>query len=134
MNSLLKYLIIGAGFWLGANAANATDLVIHLAGNTPVSRHTVKLQCDSVGVELGLPREPFSVEYLNGSGNSLAILPIGGRLLIFSSVISASGERYAADRYIWWDAGSRGVHLYIDFDSSSGKKQATCHVVDGKNE
>jgi membrane-bound inhibitor of C-type lysozyme len=130
MKSPLKCMIIGAGLVLYALAAKATDLTIHLAGSTPVSRHIVKFQCDSEGVKLGLPANVFPVEYLNGGGNSLAILPIGGRSLIFANVISGSGARYAADRYIWWDAGARGVHLYSDFDSVDGKRQSSCRRVD----
>ena len=129
MNSLLKCIAIGAGLWSGALAGEAADLTIHLAGEEPVSRHVVQFQCDSTGVQLGLPAGVFPVEYLDGAGNSLAVLPIGGHSLIFANVISASGARYASGRYIWWDAGSRGIHLYSDFDSLDGKQQATCHTV-----
>src|SRR5271168_3318615 len=126
MNSILKFVAIGAGLWSGAVAAEATDLTIHLAGDAPVSRHVVEYQCDSMGAQLGLPAGAFPVEYLDGAGNSVAVVPIGGRSLIFANVISASGARYASGRLVWWDAGSRGVHLYSDFDSLDGKKQATC--------
>jgi membrane-bound inhibitor of C-type lysozyme len=129
MNSLLKCVAIGAGLWSGALTGEAADLTIHLAGDAPVSRRVVQYQCDSTGVQLGLPAGAFPVEYLDGAGNSLAVLPIGGRSLIFANVISASGARYASGRYVWWDAGGRGVHLYSDFDSLDGKKQATCHSV-----
>jgi membrane-bound inhibitor of C-type lysozyme len=129
MNSILKSVVIGAGLWSGAVAGAGTDLTIHLTGEAPVSRHLVQFQCDSTGVQLGLPAGTFPVEYVNGAGNSLAVLPIGGSSLIFANVISASGARYASGRYVWWDAGSRGVHLYSDFDSLDGKKQATCHSV-----
>jgi membrane-bound inhibitor of C-type lysozyme len=108
-----------------AQAPQTTDLTISLAGPGPISRHVVKFQCDEHAGALGLPTGPFAVEYLNGAGNSLAVVPIGGHSLIFSSVISGSGARYAADRYIWWDAGSRGVHLYSD--SLAGKAEASCH-------
>jgi membrane-bound inhibitor of C-type lysozyme len=67
------------------------------------------------------------VEYVNGTGNSLAMVPVGGRSLIFSNVTSDSGARYAADRYIWWDAGSRGVHLYSD--SLVGKTEISCRAL-----
>jgi len=39
MNSFLKCVAIGAGFWSGAVAGEAADLTIHLAGDGPVSRH-----------------------------------------------------------------------------------------------
>jgi membrane-bound inhibitor of C-type lysozyme len=130
MNSILKLVAIGAGLWSSAVLGRAADLTIHLAGDAPVSRRVVKFQCDSTGVQLGLPTGAFPVEYLDGAGNSLAVLPIGGRSLIFANVISASGARYASGRYVWWDAGSRGVHLYSDFDSLDGKKEASCHSVE----
>ncbi|MDQ2774461.1 MAG: MliC family protein [Acidobacteriota bacterium] len=79
-------------------------------------------------MKLGLPPDAFTVEYLNGGGNSLAITPISGRSLIFVSVISGSGARYASGPYIWWDAGARGIHLYSD--SLAGKKQSSCRQLD----
>jgi membrane-bound inhibitor of C-type lysozyme len=129
MNSILKFVAIGAGLWSSAVTGEAADLTIQLAGDTSVSRHVAQFQCDSTGVQMGLPAGAFTVEYLDGAGNSLAVLPIGGHSLIFANVISASGARYASGRYIWWDAGSRGIHLYSDFDSLDGKQQATCHTV-----
>jgi membrane-bound inhibitor of C-type lysozyme len=108
-----------------AQAPPAADLTISLTGGGAITRRAVKFQCDEHAGELGLPTGPFTVEYLNGAGNMLAVVPIGGRSLIFSNVISGSGARYAANRYIWWDAGSRGVHLYSD--SPAGKAQTSCH-------
>ena len=107
--------------------ALATDLTINLAGSGLIARRTVTFQCDAEGVKLGLPARPFPVVYLNGAGNSLAVLPIEGRSLIFASVISGSGARYASGRYIWWDAGSRGVHLYAD--ATEGNPEVTCRRV-----
>jgi membrane-bound inhibitor of C-type lysozyme len=128
MRGLLKYIVIGLGASLCSMSATTTNLTIKLAGSGPVSRKVVTFQCDAGGVELGLPAEPFQVVYLNGVGNSLAILPIHGRSLIFVTVLSGSGARYASDRYIWWDAGDRGVHLYSD--SLDGKKETACRKVD----
>jgi hypothetical protein len=51
---------------------------------------------------------------------------INGHPLIFSGVISADGSRYAAQRFIWWDVGSRGIHLYAD--SGQFKEQTACRV------
>lgn len=107
-----------------AQAPPAADLTLSLTGPGAISRHVVKFQCDEHAGALGLPSGPFAVEYVNGAGNSLAVVPVGGRSLIFSNVTSASGARYAADRYIWWDAGSRGVHLYSD--SLAGKAESSC--------
>ncbi len=120
-----EYVLIGAALSFSAGSAPAADLTISLTGSGTISRRVVKFQCDESAGALGLPTAVFSVEYLNGAGNHLAVLPISGRSLIFSNVISGSGARYAADRYIWWDAGSRGVHLYSD--SLAGKAETSCH-------
>jgi membrane-bound inhibitor of C-type lysozyme len=123
MKQLIKYILVGGMLSLYAAGAAADDLTISVS--SPVSRHAVKFQCDQYAGALGLPAGPFVVEYLNGGGNSLAVLPIGGHSLIFAGVTSGSGARYAASRYIWWDAGSRGVHLHSD--SLAGKSQSSCH-------
>src|SRR3569833_1876115 len=95
-----------------AVAARAADLVIPLPG--PVSQKKVTLQCDEHAKSMGLPSGPFAVTYLKSENNSLAVLPINGRPLIFSSVVSADGSRYAAGKFIWWDVGARGIHLFAD--------------------
>jgi membrane-bound inhibitor of C-type lysozyme len=134
MKSSLKCILFVTGLSLCAFTATASDLTLHLAGSEPVSRRVVKFQCDAEGMKLGLPAGSFPVEYVNGAGNSLAVLPIGGSSLIFANVISASGARYAAGRYIWWDAGSRGITLYSDFDSVDGKKQSACRIAETKKQ
>lgn len=129
MRTLLKWIATGGAVWCSMTAL-ATDLTIHLEGSGAISRTTATFQCDAEGVKLGLPSQPFPVVYLNGAGNSLAVLPIEGHSLIFASVISGSGARYASGRYIWWDAGSRGVHLYVD--SPEGNQETSCQRVDSR--
>jgi len=114
---------------LAATAA-AAELTLQLAGNDPIVQQTRTYQCDSHAAAIGLPAENFKVQYVNGAGNSLAVLPINGKSLIFSNVISGSGARYAARQYIWWEAGARGVTLYSD--SLSGKNQTACQEVKEK--
>ncbi|MBB5340098.1 MliC family protein [Tunturiibacter gelidoferens] len=105
--------------------ARATDLTIHLSGSEPISRHMMKYRCDAQGSKMGLPAEVFSVEYINGAGNSLAIVPVSGHSLIFANVVSGSGARYAAGGFIWWDAGGRGVTF--SSDSIDGNITSECH-------
>ncbi|HEY6991653.1 MAG TPA: MliC family protein [Bryobacteraceae bacterium] len=114
---------------LAATAA-AAELTLQLAGNDPIVQQTRTYQCDSHAAAIGLPAGNFKVQYVNGAGNSLALLPINGKSLIFSNVISGSGARYAARQYIWWEAGARGVTLYSD--SLGGKNQTTCQEVKQK--
>jgi membrane-bound inhibitor of C-type lysozyme len=106
--------------------ASASDLTIHLPDNPSVSRQTVKYQCDAKGSDIGVPSGPFSVEYINAGANSLVVVPISGKGLVFSSVISGSGVRYSARQYTWWDA--RGS-VILSYDSMNGKIQSSCSRV-----
>src|SRR5689334_5964629 len=118
------------GFVICAAAAMASDLVIHLEGVQPVSHQFVQYQCDGQATKMGLPAGSFAVEYINGEGNSLAVLPIAGKSLIFANVLSGSGARYAAQQYVWWEAGGRGVTL--SSDSLAGKTETSCRRVNSK--
>ncbi len=126
MRNPCRRLAFGVGF-IGATLYGQTaDLHIQLQGSGPFSRKTVSFTCDSNGVKLGLPAGVFRVEYINGAGNSLAVLPIAGKSLIFANVLSGSGARYAADRFIWSDGGIRGA--FLSTDSLAGKAQTLCQM------
>ena len=123
MKSRIAGLIIA---FIAVNGASATDLTIHLPGTTTVSRKIVKYQCDSTGSKIGLPGDVFSVEYINAGGNSLVIVPVSGKPMIFANVVAGSGARYVAAEFTWWEAGGRVTFIS---DSLSGKAQTTCDVV-----
>jgi membrane-bound inhibitor of C-type lysozyme len=127
MQSKWNLPIIAALGW--STLAGATDLTIHLSGSQPVSRKTVQYHCDGQAAATGLPAATFPVEYINGGGNSLVIVPVKGASLIFTNVSSASGARYAAGQYIWWDAAG-SVNFYSD--SLAGKSQSACHRINAK--
>jgi membrane-bound inhibitor of C-type lysozyme len=101
----------------------SSNLNIELSG--PVSRQTVQVECDANGAKMGLPLGPFSVEYINGGGNSLAILPVSGQPLIFANVLSGSGARYVAKQFTWWDAAGRDITF--SSDTLGGKMRSLCH-------
>lgn len=128
MNAPSVKVAAGLAFLCSSVAVSATDLTIHLNGSEPISRKTARYQCDAQGSKMGLPADVFSVEYVNGAGNSLAIVPVGGHSLIFANVMSGSGARYAALQYIWWDAGGRGVTF--SSDSIAGNLTSECHRVE----
>lgn len=113
-----------------AATAGATELTLHLEGTQPLKHEIVRYTCDAQGAKMGLPAGTFSVEYINGAGNHLAILPIHGRSLIFANVSAGSGARYASAEYIWWDAAGRDVSL--SSDSLAGKFRSECHRVPTK--
>ncbi len=127
MHRTAKYA--AAVFLCSAMAASATDLTIHLPGDASISRKSVRYQCDASGTKIGVPAGAFAVEYLNGAGNSLVVVPLSGKSLIFSNVMSGSGARYTAQQYTWWEAGG-GVNL--SSDSLAGKMQSTCTKVSDK--
>jgi membrane-bound inhibitor of C-type lysozyme len=124
MKAPLKKTLAGVALLACCGFASATDVTIHLNGSEPISRRTMKYQCDGQGSKMGLPAGVFSVEYLNGAGNSLAIVLVAGHSLIFANVSSGSGARYAAGGYIWWEAGGR---VTISSDSIAGTMSSECH-------
>src|ERR1700722_20299223 len=122
-------LITLAALSFSTDLAGASYLTIHLNGSQPVSRKTVQYQCDAKAAALGLPATAFPVEYINGAGNSLAVVEVQGNSMIFANINSGSGARYAAGQYIWWEAGG-AVTFYSD--SLAGKTQSSCHRAGAK--
>jgi len=125
----LKYLGVVLAVAGLAIAASAEDITIHLSQNASTSRKTVQYLCDAEAAKMGLPSGPFSVEYINGGGNSLVVVPVSGNSLIFANVISGSGARYAAQQFIWWEAKGT-VTVYSD--ALTGKLQSACRPVQAK--
>lgn len=110
-----------------AALSSAADLTIHLDGNATFTHKKVQYKCDATGTTIGVPSGPFTVEYINGGGNSLVVVPVGGKPLIFSGVMSGSGSRYTAQQFQWWDAAGQ-VTLSQNPDATS-PVTSTCKVV-----
>ena len=123
----LTWKQIGFGVLAWSALAQATELTIHLNGTQAISRQTINYQCDAQGAAMGLPAAVFPVEYINGAGNSLAIVPVHGMSMIFANVSAGSGARYAASDFIWWDAAGRSTTF--SSDSLAGKMSSVCHRV-----
>ncbi|MGA7707938.1 MAG: MliC family protein [Acidobacteriaceae bacterium] len=130
MTIMGKTSVIAIAILFASAMANATDVTLHLKGSQAMSRSTAQYECDAQGAKMGLPSGPFSVEYLNGAGNSLAILPVNGESIVFANIFSGSGARYAAKQYIWWDAAGRSVSF--SSDSLAGKMRSECHRIVSK--
>jgi membrane-bound inhibitor of C-type lysozyme len=109
----IRWTLLAAMTW--SAVAGASELTIHLNGNGAIQRKTVRYQCDAQGAKMGLPAGAFSVEYLNGAGNSLAVVPVKGNSMVFVTVPSGSGAKYAAAQFTWWEAGGRGTTFASDF-------------------
>lgn len=123
----LTWKQIGFGVLAWSALAQATELTLHLNGTQAISRQTIQYQCDAQGAAMGLPAAAFPVEYINGAGNSLAIVPVHGMSMIFANVSAGSGARYAAADFIWWDAAGRSTTF--SSDSLAGKMNSVCHRV-----
>jgi membrane-bound inhibitor of C-type lysozyme len=121
--------LIAAGFLCCTVGATAADLTIHLADDPAISRRSIEYQCDVRGTAIGVPRGRFPVEYINAGANILAIVPIAGHTVIFSIAIAASGVRYTAQQYTWWDAKGE---VTLSSQSANGEIQTTCHRAEGK--
>jgi membrane-bound inhibitor of C-type lysozyme len=126
MQARWKQIMLGMAILGSSTFAAATDLTIHLSGTQPLARRTIQYQCDSRGVSMGLPAGIFPVQYINGAGNSLVIVPVNRTSLIFANIMSGSGARYAAGQYIWWEAAGN-VTFYSD--SLAGKTLSVCHRI-----
>jgi len=97
--------------------AGATDLKVRLAGTQPITQRVISYECDASGAKIGVPSGRFDVEYVTGAGNSLVVVPVKGKSLIFVSVSSGSGVRYVAQEFTWWEAGGK---VTLSVDSGNG--------------
>ena len=82
-----------------AHAVDAT-LQLDLAGQgSDFERRNVLYDCSE--------GEPFDVVYINAAPNFLALVPIADEAerMVFASVVSGSGVRYASGHWIWWTQG-----------------------------
>ena len=118
--------MLGLAVALLSSVAGASDLTIHLNGDEAVKRVTVKYQCDAQGTKIGLPSGVFSVDYLNGTANHLVVVPVKGSSMIFVTVPSGSGAKYAANQFTWWEAGG-GTTFSSDFPGP--KASSSCRTV-----
>src|SRR6266700_3597090 len=68
-------------------ATSAVSISLGTAGN--FERKTVKYGCQGRD-------NPFSVDYVNAAPNFLALLQVDEGTLVFSTVLAASGAKYAS--------------------------------------
>ena len=74
-------------------------VILNFTGN--FERNVVQYDCGEAG--------NMTADYINAAPNYLAILELGGRKLLFVTVIAASGAKYAAGEYEWWTDGGEGT-------------------------
>jgi len=98
----------------------ATSAVIITLGTTgDFERKTVHYGCE--GGDVG----NLSVDYINAAPNYLALVPLDGSTLVFNTVLSGSGAKYAAGKYVWWTKGNE-ASLYDLTQGANAKPILTC--------
>jgi membrane-bound inhibitor of C-type lysozyme len=103
-----------------ASASQSGQLDLTTAGE--FSRLDVTYNCAAEG--------PLKVTYVNADPNFLAVVPVSGEAqpLVFASVLSGSGTRYAAGKYIWWSTGNSGT-LSDTTQGDNAEPMMTCTAI-----
>ena len=83
---------------LAAPAQAQTSFMLGLSISGDAERKLVRYDCEGA--------ESFDVEYINAAPNFLAFVPYDGQTYLMTSVVAASGARYAAANYVWWSKGT----------------------------
>lgn len=105
-----------------AVAAKTAPTALHIPGVIILSQQRIIYRCAG---DMRLP-----VRYLSTNAGSLAYLPVGGKRRIFVNVVSASGARYVADRYVWWSKGGDGFLEDISREEGADPVLKDCRQVE----
>jgi len=95
---LAAVLALGATLAALAPAAYARAGIDGVRFDPP---HTVHYRCDG--------GKALTARYFNSPDNQIAILKLEGKPLLFVSVLSGSGARYASGPYLWLTKGDDGM-------------------------
>jgi len=105
-----------------ANMAIAMETgTVELHSKTKIERLQVSYTCGSTG--------KLPVTYINADPNFLALVPVPNQPqpLVFTSIISGSGTRYAAGKYVWWSKGN-SASLYDTTLGDNAPPTMTCNA------
>lgn len=119
---LLAFALCLTSAYLPADLARATQSgTIELRSETKIERRHANYDCGSVG--------KLAVTYINADPNFLALVPVPQQPqpLVFTSVISGSGARYAAGKYVWWTKGN-SASLYDTTLGENAPPTMTCNA------
>lgn len=104
MSRILLAAVTTALLTTSVNAAQTT-LQLQLSSDRDFQRHVMTYDCAA--------ETPLAVTYINAAPNFLALVPVEGEAeeLVFASVMSASGARYASGKWIWSTKGAEASLL-----------------------
>ncbi len=105
-----------------AAVAMESSLQLQLSTDQDFERRTITYDCAT--------EAPVTVTYLNAAPNFLALVPIEGEAepLLFVSIISGSGARYASGQWIWWTQGPE-ASLYDATEGEDAPAILTCSEI-----
>ncbi|MEO6394851.1 MAG: MliC family protein [Devosia sp.] len=100
----MKTLALTAALLAATPALAVVESSVNLSLGGSAEKRSVIYDCES--------HEPLTVTYLNAAPNFLAIIPITDDEtgltddVVFVSVLTASGARYEAGSFVWWNKGT----------------------------
>lgn len=98
-----------------------SSVTISLGTTGDFERKTVKYGCEGQPAQL-------AVDYVNAAPNYLALVPVEEGTLVFTTVLAASGAKYASGKYVWWTKGTE-ASLYDLTAGDNAKPILTCAEV-----
>jgi membrane-bound inhibitor of C-type lysozyme len=99
--------------------AASSTIAILLGTTGDFERKTVKYGCE------GGETDQLAVDFINAAPNYLALVPIDGTVLVFNTVLSGSGARYVAGKYVFSTKGP-SASLYDLTQGENAKPILTC--------
>ena len=93
----MEALPLAAAMFGGLDVSSA--VILNFGGN--FEQKVVQYNCGQ--------EQPLNVKYVNAAPNYLAFLTVEDRTLVFVTVLSASGAKYAAGEYEWWSKGTEAT-------------------------
>lgn len=116
----MHFQIMAAAFMAAAAPAMAAEVAISIS--IPVTGDT---SVNSTGAIYDCAGRAVKATYINAGEVSLVVLDIDGEAVVASSVVAASGARYAGGRYVWWTKGDE-ADLYDLMDGGEDTPAARC--------
>jgi membrane-bound inhibitor of C-type lysozyme len=122
MKRIAALLILSSSCVLGHPVNAADSAAIQLRSETKIARVQANYDCGTAG--------SLKVTYVNADPNFLAIVPVPKQLqpLVFASVLSGSGTRYASGKYVWWTKGN-SASLYDTTTGDNAPPITTCKAI-----
>jgi membrane-bound inhibitor of C-type lysozyme len=122
MKRIAALLILSSSCVLGYSVNAADSATILLRSETKIDRVHANYDCGPAG--------SLNVTYVNADPNFLAIVPVPKQLqpLVFTSVLSGSGTRYASGKYVWWTKGN-SASLYDITTGDTAPPITTCKAI-----